>query len=156
MEEGYQRFLSGRNDRNFLAKGVLYRRENIQRQVESLNYRGMETSHCPRPFWHLCTTSSQGPVQASRPRGSASFVLRRAEFALNEKITGPFSSNNSFPSFPLQCIVYNLFIPGCTYRVHLLHHYFIISSCFKIAWATEKQRWWTGKTAGLLLDEDCG
>lgn len=102
----------------------------------------------PGLFWHLSTTSFQGPVQASRPQAPTSFVLGMAEFELNEKITSPFSLNNSFPSFLLQRTFHNLFIPGCTYRVHLLHHYFIISSCFKIAWATEKQRWWTGKTAG--------
>lgn len=77
----------------------------------------------------------------------------RIEFELNKKHMWPFSFTNSFSSLPLQCTFYNLCILGCTYMAHLRHHSFIISSCFKIAWATEKQRWWTGKTAGLLLDD---
>lgn len=156
MEEGSQRFLSRRRTETFLRMGCYWEREYSEASREPEPHRHGDKPLLPlsplTPLYHRFPR----PVQASRPRVPTSFVLRRAEFELNEKITGPFSFNNSFPSFPLQGTFYNLFIPRCTYRVHLLHHYFIISSCFKIAWATEKQRWWTGKTAGLLLDEDCG
>lgn len=111
-----------------------------------------------RPFFPLPLLASlyhkfPRPSLGVQTKSTLSFVSSRTEFELNEKLTKPFSFNNSFPSFLLQCTFYNLFILGWSYTVHLLHHYFIISPCFKIAWATEKQRWWIGKTVGLLLDE---